>query len=267
MRERSRAEVLGKNEGAIQEVIDEETGKGNLPTREKVLRKVRENKVIRYREALKRRAKAYGKELPSVIHSDFYEYCMKNIKPNSIDHIITDPPYPREFLYLYSQLGEVAQRVLKPSGFCISYVGTYYLDEVMNRMKEHDLEYYWQICMKLTGAHAKVHARSMYQGFRGILIFQKKPPKKQRLMTLDFIEDAGGREKELHPWQQSLYGFVQLLEKFTEPKQKILEPFAGAGTVGVACMQMKRKCILIDNDIESVKITKARLSEAWKEMK
>ena len=41
--------------------------------------------------------------------------------------------------------------------------------------------------------------------------------------------DAGGREKELHPWQQSLYGFVQLLEKFTEPKQLILEPFAGTG--------------------------------------
>ena len=42
-------------------------------------------------------------------------------------------------------------------------------------------------------------------------------------------EDAGGREKELHPWQQSLNGFMELLDKFTQPKQLILEPFAGTG--------------------------------------
>ena len=35
--------------------------KGNLPTREKVLRKVRENKVEKDREALKRKAKTYSK--------------------------------------------------------------------------------------------------------------------------------------------------------------------------------------------------------------
>jgi len=204
--------------------------------------------------------------MPLVVHDDFYEYCMDVIDPNSINHIITDPPYPAKYLYLYSQLGEVAQRVLKPSGFCMTYAGTYYLKEVINRMSEHGLEYYWQICMRLAGAVAKVYQRNIYQGFRGILIFQKKPVKKQRLMTFDYIESPG-REKELHQWQQSLHGFAELLEKFTEPKQIILEPFAGAGTVGVACMQKKRRCILIDNDAESVKITKARLSETLKEMK
>ena len=39
-----RAEILADNPDAIEEVINEETNKGKIPTREKVLRKVRERK-------------------------------------------------------------------------------------------------------------------------------------------------------------------------------------------------------------------------------
>jgi len=101
--DRLRAETLSKNEDAIEEVVEEEINKGNLPTREKVLKKVRENEAEKNRELLKRKAKAYTDKLPLVVHSDFYDYCMNVIEPNSIDHIFTDPPYPKQFLpHLYS---------------------------------------------------------------------------------------------------------------------------------------------------------------------
>ncbi len=262
-----RAQTLADNEDAIEEVINEETKKGNLPTREKVIKKVREKKTEKDRKAMKRKGSLYkGEELFSVIHGDFYSYCMENIKPNSIDHIITDPPYPKKFLPLWSQLGEVANRVLKPSGFCITYTGVYYLPEVLNRMEEH-LEYYWQMCMKLRGKHARVFPRNIYQLYRSIIIFQKLPIKKQRFMTVDFFESDLKEEKELHPWQQAVAGFEILLEKFTIPKQTILEPFAGAGTVGVACMKNNRKCILIEKDKSSINIIKGRLNDTWKEIK
>ena len=60
-RDRSWAKTLAENEDAIEEVVEEEIKKGNLPTREKVLRKVRENKAERDREALKRKVKTYSK--------------------------------------------------------------------------------------------------------------------------------------------------------------------------------------------------------------
>ncbi len=60
-KERSRAELLNDNRDAIQEVIDEETAKGNIPTIEKVLRKIRDKKAERDRESLKRKAKTYSK--------------------------------------------------------------------------------------------------------------------------------------------------------------------------------------------------------------
>ena len=55
-----RAKILADNEDAIEEVVEEEISKGNIPTREKVLRKVRENKAQRDTEALKRKAKTYS---------------------------------------------------------------------------------------------------------------------------------------------------------------------------------------------------------------
>ena len=75
------------------------------------------------------------------------------------------------------------------------------------------------------------------------------------------------KEKELHPWQKSLNALEVLLSQFTKPGQLILEPFAGSGTTGVACMKKSRRCILIEKDAESIKITKARLKETLKEIK
>ena len=265
-RDRGFAKTLADNKDTIEEVVEEEVNKGKLPTREKVIKKIRENKTKKDRETMMRRSKLYKDEIFPVIHDDFYSYCMENIESNSINHIITDPPYPRKFLPLWSQLGEVAKRVLKPSGFCIAYTGVYYLPDVLNRMGEH-LEYYWQMCMKLRGKHATVFQRNIYQQYRSIIIFQKPPIKKQRFMTVDFFESDPHEEKALHSWQQAIKGFEVLLEKFTMPKQIILEPFAGAGTVGVACMKNNRRCILIEKDKNSVKIIKGRLNDTLKEMK
>ena len=79
---------------------------------------------------------------------DFRDLSRK-INDESIDIIITDPPYPYEFINLWSDLAEIASRILKPSGFVIAYTGKLYLLEVMNRLGEH-LEYYWMMSYKMT---------------------------------------------------------------------------------------------------------------------
>ena len=264
--DRMRAQTLADNEDTIEEVVEEEMSKGNLPTREKVFRRVRENKAKSVRNKMRKQAKDYRSEgkKPKVVCADFYGYCMKNVKPNSIDHIITDPPYPAEFLPLWDQLSEVAERVLKPGGFCITYCGVYYLSEVLDRMRSY-LIYYWQIVIELSGASARVHPRNIYQGYRSVLVFSKKPMKKQQSMTLDFIKKCE-REKDFHEWQQAQSGFEELLDKFTKPGQMILEPFGGAGTVPLACLEKDRKCLCIEIKEEDVEIIKGRINTAYKKL-
>ncbi len=53
-----------------------------------------------------------------IINDDFRNV---NIKDNSIDLILTDPPYPKEYLPLWKDLSFFASRVLKPSKFLLTY--------------------------------------------------------------------------------------------------------------------------------------------------
>lgn len=66
----------------------------------------------------------------------------KDLKPGSVDCIITDPPYKKEYIDCWSDLAKFAKKVLKPNGFCIAYSGQAHLPQVMQRMNEH-LQYYW----------------------------------------------------------------------------------------------------------------------------
>ena len=49
----------------------------------------------------------------------------ENIPDNSIDLIFTDPPYNEASLALYGDLAKLADRVLKPGGSLVTYVGHY----------------------------------------------------------------------------------------------------------------------------------------------
>jgi 16S rRNA G966 N2-methylase RsmD len=53
------------------------------------------------------------------------------IKPQSVDWVITDPPYAKEYLPLYSDLSRRAELWLKPGGSLLVMSGQSYLPEVV----------------------------------------------------------------------------------------------------------------------------------------
>lgn len=184
---------------------------------------------------------------PDIRKGKFQDVC-KDIADNSIDHIITDPPYPKEYLQDWSDLGEVAKRILKPGGFCITYSGQYHMIEVLNRMTKN-LDFYWQLILLHTGSLSTVHPVKMNVGYKPIFIFYKTPKTPQ----FDYVKDViigTGTEKFGHEWQQSEGELDIILNYFTKPGDLILDPFAGSGTTGFACMKNNRRSILMDiNDI------------------
>jgi tRNA1(Val) A37 N6-methylase TrmN6 len=58
------------------------------------------------------------------------------------DFIVTDPPYPKEFLPLYETLAHRANDWLKDGGLLVAMCGQSYLHEIYALLSKH-LTYYW----------------------------------------------------------------------------------------------------------------------------
>lgn len=200
-----------------------------------------------------------GLKLPKtakIIHDDF-----RNVKfeDKSVDLIITDPPYPSEYLPLWSDLSYFASRVLKPSSFLISYSGQIHLPEVMKRLQEH-LSYYWTFCLYHVGGTQLIIPRNITCRWKPILIYQKPPFKKLEFVIQDYVISEA-REKEGHEWQQSESGVAKLIETFSKAGDRIVDPFSGAGTFTLIAHKMNRIATGIEINEDTYKSSLVRMYE------
>ena len=65
--------------------------------------------------------------------------------------------------------------------------------------------------------------------------------------------------KRLHPTQKPVALFEYLIKTYTNEGDLVLDNAAGSGTTGVACKNLKRKCILIEKESNYCDIIKERL--------
>lgn len=180
----------------------------------------------------------------------------REIEDNSIDVIITDPPYPAEYLPLFSDLGALAARVLKPGASLLVMSGELHLPEVMRRLCEH-LNYYWTLCYLTPGQSPNLWTRKVNTNWKPVLWLVKG----------DYSGEVRGdvlkserNEKDNHQWQQSESGMLDMVRNFSMPDELILDPFCGSGTTGVAAVQLHRRFIGIDSDAAAIASASERLA-------
>jgi DNA modification methylase len=205
---------------------------------------------------MKKRGEFYADDKTQLFCADFLKDYQK-IEPESVDCIITDPPYVKEWLDNYADFARAAEYVLKPGGFLISYVGHIHLDRILSDMTT-DLEYFWIACLLHKGTTSAVHSRSVQCGMKPILIMNK-PPRAQPKRYFGDVIQGSGKEKSKHEWQQGEEELRQLIEPFTDPGDVILDPFMGSGTVISMAKKMKRRAIGFDINQENVDVVKGRL--------
>ena len=182
------------------------------------------------------------------------------IKDNSVDFIVTDPPYPREYLPLYSDLSRVASRVLKDGGSLIVMIGQSYLPEVISRLGEY-MSYYWIMPYLTPGGGAPLLYQKRVNTFWKPVLWYVKGEYKG-----DYIGDilkSPESDKRFHEWGQSLGGMIDIIERLTNPNDLILDPFLGGGTTGAAAVSMGRKFIGTDIKAENIEISNKRIMEVY----
>ncbi len=179
------------------------------------------------------------------------------VPPDSVDAIITDPPYPREFLPLYGDLAQLAARVLKPGGSLLAMAGQSYLPDVLAAMTPH-LQYQWTLAYMTPGAHVQVWPRDVLCGWKPVFWFVKGQYAGGRQFD---VHTSAGADKDHHHWGQSESGMASLIEAFTRPGDTVLDPFLGGGTTGVVAVRLNRLFIGVDVDEDAMATAAVRLAE------
>jgi len=83
----------------------------------------------------------------------------------------------------------------------------------------------------------------------------------ERFDSCEFaVPQTNFKDTKYHPTQKPLELFKRLIKVGSFKGDKILDPFAGAGTAGIASIDLGREGILIEKDKEYIKIIRKRIN-------
>lgn len=222
----------------------------DIPTPTAILQERRTEKRQQREDEDKAKAAAI---VPSftIVHSAIEDVDATMLPDDSVDAIITDPPYPEKFLPTFSSLGALAARTLKPGGWLAVMPGNRFLPEVISRLGEH-MTYRWAYSVRTPGGPTNRNPDlHMFQAWKIVLLYQKPPTRPLREWWPDeIVAAAREHDKSLHPWQQSEAVFSELVNRLTRPGDLVVDPFAGSGTTGRAATRIGRHFWGSDSDPE-----------------
>jgi ParB-like chromosome segregation protein Spo0J len=207
-------------------------------------------------------------ELPNsirLIHDDFRDKAIEIEIPNqSVDLILTDPPYEEVSLPLYKDLGIFAMRVLKDGGCLFTIAGHYALPRIISYIEESGLKYIHYFPIIHSGKAAFLFDNKIKAKHKPMLLFAKG----RKSILANFIEDiiwSTPPDKTLHEWAQSPAKAEHVIKSLiVSDNQIVLDPFMGVGTFGLAAIKLNRKFIGIEIDKQNFEIAKANLLRGFR---
>jgi site-specific DNA-methyltransferase (adenine-specific) len=221
---------------------------------------------------------------------------MPKLEVGSIDMILCDLPYGTtacawDSVISFERLWAQYRRVLKPSGVIVLSASQPFTTKVVASNFEW-FRYEWIWRKNIATGHPSVKLRPMKQ-HENILVFAPKQPKyypqmlpgkpykrKRKakddsgsnyqlgMLRTDTVNEGTrypvsvldvAREVGLHPTQKPVPLWEYLVRTYTDEGDTVLDNCCGSGTTGVACQNLKRNFILIEQDLEYAKIAQKRL--------
>lgn len=226
---------------------------------------------------------------------------LKELDSNSVDLILTDPPYliskssgyinnspdRKDYIAKYGkhkidfgewdkqdidlmQLLNEFYRVLKPSGSLLMFYDFWKLGEVKEVAEAIGFKQPRLGCWNKTNPvpiNSKLNYLSNSKEFFVTFVKKSKPTfnssydNGEYYIDTAFLPIVHGHERTKHPTQKPLNLIEDLILKHTNEGDLVVDPFAGSGTTGVACAKLGRDCIMSEINEEYIKIIKERLKE------
>ena len=192
-------------------------------------------------------------------HSDFRDLEeVAQVESDSVDLVLTDVPYDKEFTQQFDELGAFAARVLKNGGvFCV-YVGVVQVAAAITSFSRH-LEYRATAFSSWMGDGPVIQPLQCVTQTTPVLVFSKGSWARTTRWYNSFHNSTA--EQDLHEWQKPLADVEHWLLSFSDPGDLICDCLAGSGSVAAVCRRHNRQFVGGDIDRDAVRLAQTRLKE------
>jgi 16S rRNA G966 N2-methylase RsmD len=193
------------------------------------------------------------------LYNGDYRERLQEIPAGSVDLIITDPPYPAEFMHLWEDLSKQAARVLKPQGILVALTGAIYLPDVISALGTH-LNWGWMYIQPLNKGNSRIMARHVIQCHKPWVAYSNGQWPSGNVDWHPDLLDAGSKMKDRYRWEQDPDPTKMLIDALCPAGGTVLDPYTGTGSFGIATLEMGRKFIGVEIDADRFKQCSERLN-------
>lgn len=214
---------------------------------------------------------------------------LKNIPNESIDLIVTDPPYPttsrgnagnsggmlqkdinkkgKVFTYNNINCKEYAPefyRLLKDGSHCYVMTNHINLIDMLNTFTDVGFHF---IKSLIWNKGNKIMGQYYMSQYEYILFFRKGKGKKiNNCGTSDILSISNKKTKDkdgknIHDTEKPIELMEVLVNNSSQENELVLDPFMGVGSTGIACIKNNRNFIGIEIDENYFDIAKSRIEE------
>ncbi len=228
-------------------------------------------------------------ELNKIYNMDCLEY-MRTLQDESVDLIVTDPPYKVTSKGNAGTMGGMMKstymdgkifkhnnikpqeyipefyRLLKDGSHCYIMTNHVNLQEILNVATNSGFKFIkslvWNKGNKISGTY-------YMSQFEYILFFRKGRGKKiNKCGTADILEvqnkkTKGEDGKNLHDTEKPVELMKILIENSSQEGDLVFEPFMGIGATVIASLELNRRCIGVELDETYFNIAKERIENTY----
>jgi site-specific DNA-methyltransferase (adenine-specific) len=205
-----------------------------------------------------------------IIHSDCLEI-MKELPDNSVDLVLTDPPYGIGIdgqKKSFSKNSKHDRKYHEFMGWDKGIPAKEYFDEMFRVSKNQIIWGGNYFVSNLTEPHKGwifwdkgQYGLTMSDGELAYTSFDC-PLRVYVINRVELLKDGTH-----HPTQKPLRLFKKILLDFSNENDIVLDPFIGSGTTAIACIKTGRRFIGIEKELKYVEIANKRIKDELNQLK